>query len=110
MKAAFAVALFLAGFSGCQPKPPEPATPGPETFLRQQQACEKSGGRWGEGQTPGFYLCYRTTRDAGKSCKRKSDCQGQCLAPSQSCAPFTPLLGCYDVLNSAGIRESACLD
>ena len=55
-------ALALAG---CKSEAPEPVGPVPETFLTQKAACEKRGGRWGQGGSSEFFICYMTTRDAG---------------------------------------------
>ncbi len=77
---------------------------------RDQLQCEKRGGRWtkfGEGDAR---TCVKTTRDAGKSCKKKEDCQSECLARSMTCAPFDPLLGCNEVLQSDGRTVTLCLD
>jgi len=84
--------------------------PVPQDTVMQQAACEKSGGRWGKGGMAGFFVCYRDTRDAGKSCKAATDCEGLCLARSRSCAPVTPLFGCQDILDRNGRPETICID
>jgi hypothetical protein len=73
-------------------------------------ACLKRGGKWVGTGSSGLMACVRTTRDAGKTCRRQADCQGYCLARSRSCAPYTPLFGCNEVLGPNGERSTICLD
>lgn len=83
----------------------------PQYAVLQQQACEKSGGRWGGGGAAGFFVCYKTTRDAlVKSCRAATDCEGLCLARSRSCVPVTPLFGCHSILDTNGQPETICID
>ncbi len=82
-----------------QPEAPSPAG----------LACEAAGGafvRTGHG----LQSCQSRTRDAGKSCRTGSDCDGACLARSMSCAPVRPLFGCNDVVEDDGRRVSLCID
>lgn len=75
----------------------------------EEKLCAKSGGDWSAmGQSSG-HLCVHRTRDSGKSCSRKSDCQGECLAQSGTCSPITPLTGCNDILQANGSRMTLCL-
>lgn len=87
--------------------PPEvpsiPVTP-------QALECKSSGGVWGRvGDTVAF-SCFRQTRDAGKSCRRQTDCETECLARSRTCAPITPMIGCNPVLQSDGREVTLCID
>jgi hypothetical protein len=77
---------------------------------RDQLQCEKRGGRWSKFGDGDARTCVKTTRDAGKSCKKKTDCQSECLARSKTCAPYDPLLGCNEVLQSDGRAVTLCLD
>ena len=89
---------------GAEAPPPVP----PKT--QPQLLCEASGGVWGQSGTSGVYLCQKKTHDGGKICHAKSDCSGQCLAPSGTCAPVVPLMGCNDVLDSEGRTVTLCLN
>ena len=83
----------------------DPAQQTPEAL-----ACIRKGGRWtkvGEGEAR---ACVKVTRDGGKRCDADRDCQGVCLARSQTCAPATPLFGCNDVLQDDGRRMTLCLE
>ena len=108
-----AVVLML-GVTACQPEPETPDTglPGfnPNLIAQEQARCAEQGGRWGTGGLGGRFVCYTDTRDAGQSCQGKSDCEGLCLARSQSCAPVTPLFGCNDVFTRGGQAATICVD
>ena len=85
-----------------------PEAPEPQTA--QQLLCTKAKGQWlSAGETGAFY-CASLTRDSGKQCRKKGDCQGQCLARSGTCSPITPLYGCNDVLEKDGREVTLCID
>lgn len=89
-----------------EPAPEEPARVlGPEEL-----ACVKSGGQWSVAGKAGGMSCMRVMRDAGKSCKKKSDCEGDCLARSNTCAPIAPLFGCNEILQDNGAMVTLCID
>lgn len=73
-------------------------------------ACEKRGGRWSVAGGGTAAFCQTPTRDAGKSCRRSTDCTGYCLNKSNTCAPVTPMLGCHDILNEQGRMLTQCIN
>jgi hypothetical protein len=73
-------------------------------------ACMKLGGEWSAVDDQGAMACIHRTRDSGKTCHRKSDCQSECLAKSNSCAPIMPLFGCNDILQDDGSMVTLCID
>jgi hypothetical protein len=75
-----------------------------------QIACEKDDGTWARAGAGGGMACIRQTRDGGKQCDSKSDCQGECLARSRTCAPIRPMFGCNAVLMDNGAEVSLCID
>ncbi|WP_434614219.1 hypothetical protein [Tabrizicola sp. M-4] len=88
---------------------PEPlATPIPKS--PSQIACEDDGGVWSRTGNGDAMACIRKTRDSGRRCDSKTDCQGECLARSRTCAPFTPMFGCNAVLMDNGAEVTLCLD
>jgi hypothetical protein len=126
-------ALAAAGDSTAQPQGADPAQPAPdgapnpapvpETAAEaaateppppqkseRQLACEKDGGTWAGTGTSSLRTCVLRTRDGGKQCNRKSQCDGQCLARSGTCSPLEPLLGCNDVLQDNGARVTLCIE
>ena len=94
------------------PAPAEPAAPAEKAPPKppEQLLCEGGGGLWSEAGLEGIKTCVQRTRDAGKSCKRESDCEGLCLARSRSCAPIKPLFGCNDILQADGRQVTLCID
>lgn len=85
-----------------------PAVPEAEKSAAQL-ACEKKKGRWSRAGKGGF-TCISKTRDGGKACRKATDCEGQCLARSLTCAPFKPLFGCNEILDDIGRRMTLCID
>lgn len=86
--------------------PPAPAVPqSPEA-----RTCTRRGGTWTVLPGSGLGLCQTPTRDGLRACRRATDCQGDCLARSGTCAPATPLLGCNEVLDDFGRRVRQCLE
>lgn len=83
------------------PKPP--ASP-------EEVACLRKGGLWIRAGKSIAMTCVKLTRDAGESCRREQDCQGQCLARSMTCAPYDPLFGCNEVLQNDGARVTLCIE
>lgn len=86
--------------------PQEPEAP----KTAEQVLCEKARGQWVAAGETGAYYCASLTRDAGKQCSRKSQCEGLCLARSRTCAPVMPLYGCNDVLERDGRQVTLCID
>lgn len=80
------------------PKPPE------------QIACERKGGSWASAGGSGAKACVKRTRDAGKQCTNGRQCEGDCLARSQTCSPITPLFGCNEILQDNGARVNQCIE
>ncbi|MCZ8154191.1 MAG: hypothetical protein O9292_17570 [Rhodobacteraceae bacterium] len=95
--------------------PAEPtAEPAPEipAALKSpsQIACEDDDGTWARAGEGGGMACVYQTRDGGKRCDSKDDCEGECLARSRSCSPIQPLFGCNAVLLDTGAEVTLCLD
>jgi hypothetical protein len=89
--------------------PAAAAPPPPEPKSEAQLACERRNGTW-TSAGKGFKSCVFRTRDGGKTCRKETDCDGLCLARSGSCAPYKPLFGCNDILDSMGRKVTLCID
>lgn len=89
---------------------PAPAVEAPPAPLvsPQEAACTRSGGQWATVGESGR-ICLHQTRQGGKSCRKKSDCKGECLAQSGTCSPIAPLMGCNAVLDDQGREMTQCL-
>lgn len=97
--------------SPTEPPPVPEAAPAPVVVKSPAQlACEKRKGVWTAAGSGGANFCQKPTKDAGKACRRATDCQGYCLARSNTCAPVTPMFGCQEILNEYGRVLTQCLD
>ncbi len=98
------------GAPGAKPEV-EPVPPAPVVAKSASQiACEKRGGSFVAFGRSGAMTCQLPTRDGGKQCRRESDCDGVCLARSNTCAPVKPLWGCHAILQNDGRRVELCID
>lgn len=89
---------------------PAEAAPPPPPLSPEALACQRRGGSYLAAREGGARTCVRPTGEGTKRCTRESDCKGQCLARSGTCAPVTPLLGCNDILQANGQRATLCVD
>jgi hypothetical protein len=103
------LALVLA-LAACRQGAPEPEPVGPARVEIQRSLCEKGGGIYRSLGSSGALFCQRVPKDAGRSCQRASDCESACLARSNTCAPFKPLVGCNEVLTASGLRVTECVE
>lgn len=84
--------------------------PLPDPLAEATRACERSGGRMVKSGIANAQVCLSETRDSGKMCRASSDCEGECLARSGTCAPANPMFGCHEVLMDNGARATLCRD
>ena len=89
---------------------PPVAEPPARVLGPEELACVKKGGQWSVAGKAGGMSCVHMMRDAGKSCHKKSDCEGDCLARSNTCAPVAPLFGCNEILQDNGVMVTLCID
>lgn len=104
------IAVALAGLlAGCVEEPP--AGPQPKQLSDAKRAeCLAAGGSVGRGGLMPDEICFRPLPDAGKSCTAATDCEGVCLAQTQTCSTVTPLFGCYEYLDEQGRKVGLCVD
>lgn len=91
-------------------EPPPPVTEPAPAPSAAEAACTARGGAYSSTPDGGVKACVRRTGDGGKQCRKATDCQGECLARSRTCAPIDPLLGCNEILQNDGSRVTLCLD
>lgn len=85
--------------------------PGNTKALESERViCEEKGGLWSQVGARGAFTCVSATRDANQFCTASNHCEGHCLARSGTCAPFTPLIGCHDVVSKNGGMMTVCVD
>lgn len=82
----------------------------PAAAAQAEQNCLARGGQYTVGGKAGLKVCFERPKDAGKSCRKSTDCDSQCLSRSKSCAPVTPLFGCNSILDSSGREVTLCVD
>jgi hypothetical protein len=102
-------ALAVLALSGCvdeQPAGPEGKTLGDA----DRSECLTQGGTVGRGGLLPDEICFRPELDAGKSCTRKTDCSGLCLAETNTCSKVTPMFGCFEFLDESGQKVGICID
>jgi hypothetical protein len=98
------IALVLAlgiGVSGCTPET------GPKSGS-VEESCQQKGGQVVIGLVGP--TCAMPTPDAGKSCKKASDCSESCLGETMTCSKIKPLFGCYEVVMEDGQKVGLCVD
>ena len=82
----------------------------PDAEQTQRTACEGRGGSFTKAGISGGLICIETTGDGGKHCTNGSQCEGLCLARSNSCSPIKPLFGCHDIITDNGGKATICID
>ncbi|MFC2969856.1 hypothetical protein [Acidimangrovimonas pyrenivorans] len=107
-----AAVLTVLALSACLPDgPPKLAPVGQASVDAAKARCEATSGSFGPAPGgKGGMICFHKTRDAGKICTAGSQCEGQCLARSGTCAPVTPLMGCQEILLGGGVRMTQCIN
>lgn len=106
------VVAGLLALAACQAdrKPKADLSPVGEARMDQfHKGCLASGGEYLPTGARS-YSCTGVPKDAGKACSKASDCTGDCLARSRSCAPVVPLFGCNEVLDESGAQVTECLN
>ncbi len=102
------ILVMVLALAACQPEPPQPPAGGLTGAERAE--CLDHGGTIGRGGLMPGDICFRPTPDAGKSCRKASDCSGVCLSDSRTCSKTTPQLGCFEYLDAEGRTVGLCVD
>ncbi|MBL9072249.1 hypothetical protein [Tabrizicola sp.] len=76
----------------------------------ERAECLMKGGKVGRGGLLPDEVCFLPEPDAGKSCTKKTDCEGLCLADTRTCSPVTPMFGCFEFLDDTGQKVGICID
>ena len=110
------VFVLAAGCRSAQPQPTAVASV-PATKSTTPEACKACNGEWGTHGLAQKEGCLCRTKDAGKVCKSKIDCESQCVAKDEpdteivepgspakgfflgKCHEFVPYFGCARLLN-----------
>ena len=108
MRQVLAIFTLLLALTACRGE--VQPTVDPANADAAEAACAADGGRWVPKANSGTMICLRTPADAGRRCETSGDCQGMCLARSNTCAPVMPLLGCNDVIGRSGAVSTVCVE
>ena len=98
--------LFAATATPQQTAAPLVASP---HILAEQAVWEKSKGQWSKMPSSTGRVCVHRTQDEGRSCRKKTDYQGEYFATSGTCSSITLLVGCNDILHADGKQVTLCL-
>lgn len=103
--------VALMALAGCREGAEDGAAPPlPDPLEQATRDCARSGGRMMASGIANARTCIHETRDSGKQCRRSTECEGDCLARSGTCAPARPLFGCHEILMDGGQRATLCRD
>jgi len=88
-----------------------------------EQACRAAGGEWARfgvhAHLCGIYSCAARTRDAGKPCRSRSDCEHLCVTDAPAaigapvvgkCTPVKTSFGCFTHVDGGKIVGRVCAD
>lgn len=92
------------------PVPPPVEEIDPALQTPEALACIRRGGQYLTVGSSVTRACVKPTRDGGDRCERGTECDGECLARSGTCAPVTPLFGCNEIFQDDGRRVTLCID
>jgi hypothetical protein len=89
----------------------------------EQQACRAAGGEWARfgaiAYLCGVYSCAERTKDGGKPCRNRADCEHLCVtekhlpigAPASGrCTAVKSSYGCYAHVDGGRIVGRICVD
>jgi hypothetical protein len=112
--------LLAAGTAHAQNCPPIDL----EAQKARQSECRVAGGqwqRWGiHDHLCNIYSCVERTKDAGKPCRNRADCEHQCITKSTTarigaeapgeCAALKTSYGCNTYVDGGKIVGRICVD
>ena len=119
MRAILLGLLLCAGAAHGQNCPPVDVT---EQKAREQE-CRAAGGEWSRfgirDHLCGIYSCALRTKDAGKPCRNRGDCEHLCITNAAprlgaevigECAAVVTSFGCFTHVDGGKIVGRVCAD
>jgi len=89
----------------------------------REQECRAAGGEWARfgihAHLCGIYSCAARTRDAGKPCRNRLDCEHLCITKSAprigaevvgECSAVVTTFGCFTHVDGGKIVGRVCAD
>ncbi|MBK8439386.1 MAG: hypothetical protein IPL38_07720 [Rhodobacter sp.] len=102
--------LATLALASCVEEGPGGGPQGKQLTEAERADCLMRGGTTGYGGLFPDELCFTPMKDAGQSCTKAGDCEGQCLADTKTCSKVSPIFGCYDYLDETGQVVGICVD
>ena len=69
---------------------------------KTQQSCEAAGGVWAKFGLLGSDLCNMKTKDGGKPCRSRSDCESACITENMNAGQEHITGHCYEWSQTLG--------
>ena len=95
----------------------------PDQQKAKEQECRASGGEWSRfgvhDHLCGIYSCAERTKDAGKPCRDRADCEHLCVTDGPPkvgaevtghCTAVKTSFGCFTHVDGGRIVGRACMD
>ena len=114
-----ALILLMVGTAHAQNCPPVNA----EQQKADEASCRAAGGAWSRfgvhDHLCGIYSCAARTKDAGKPCRNRSDCEHLCVTSSAprigaeatgECTAVRTTFGCFTHVDGGRIVGRVCVD
>jgi hypothetical protein len=111
--------LFGAGAAQAQNCPPT----NPDEQKAKEDACRAAGGEWARfgvrDHLCGVYSCAPRTKDGGKPCRNRSDCEHLCVTNAApkigaqvlgECSAVVTTFGCFTHVDGGKIVGRVCVD
>jgi hypothetical protein len=121
LAAAIVLALLTAAPGAARAQ--ECPKPDPAAQQKQEQECRAAGGEWGRfgaiAHLCGIYSCVPRTRDGGKACRNRAECEYLCVhrrgAPlgaevTGECAAVRSPYGCTTQVDGGRVVGTVCID
>jgi hypothetical protein len=90
---------------------------------QKEAVCSVTGGQWARwgvrDHLCNIYSCVQRTRDAGKPCRNRSECEHVCMTKSATrigeevvgeCSPLMTNFGCHTHVDGGRIVGRLCVD
>jgi hypothetical protein len=112
-------AFLLVGSAHAQTCPPV----NPDEQKAREDHCRAAGGEWSRfgvrDHLCGIYSCAARTKDAGKPCRNRSECEHLCVTHSSprigaeakgECTAVSTTFGCFTHVDGGRIVGRVCVD
>ena len=119
MRTLFLGLLLCTGMANGQNCPPADL----DEHKRKEAECRAAGGEWSRfgvhDHLCGIYSCAERTKDAGKPCRNRAECEHLCITNAQpsigaevtgQCTAVKTNFGCFTHVDGGRIVGRVCID